>query len=143
MKSENKTKFLSQTGRHLHTPSSQRKRHTDRPPTLPVHSQHPGGGCLTQVFIHQLWPHYSTMAFCVPPPSSPTPLLNTGSSSPPPQPHTTSGAGNQANSTPHLAHKQPHKPQGLPSPISKPKHCPVLGPSPALPSEPGPVSSSI
>lgn len=39
----NKTKFLSQTGRHLHTPSSQRKRHTDGPPALPVHTPNTPG----------------------------------------------------------------------------------------------------
>ena len=83
MKSRNKTKFLSETGRHLHTPSSKKKRHSDRLPTLPVHSQHPGGGCLTGVFIQQLWPHYSTKAFCIPSPSSPAPLWNTSSSSSP------------------------------------------------------------
>ena len=120
MKSRNKTKFSSETGRHLHTPSSKKKKHSDRLPTLPAHSQHPGGGCLTGVFIQQLWPHYSTKAFCILSPSSPAPLWNTSSSS---SPYSASlwEPEISPNSTPHLAQKQPREPRRLLSPASKPR----------------------
>ena len=121
MKSRNKTKFLSETGRHLHTPSSKKKRHSDRLPTLPVHSQHPGGGCLTGVFIQQLWPHYSTKAFCIPSPSSQL-LSGTQALVPHPTPHH-SGSRKPAQTapdTPYLAQKQPSEPRRLLSPAQSP-----------------------